>query len=50
MMNLDVSFTNVDDEDFHNLSEFCPNLYSLKMIGCVRITDGMAPYRLKILN
>lgn len=39
MQNLDLSYTDVQNEDLVKLAEFCPNLKVLKLIGCNNITD-----------
>lgn len=39
MQNLDLSYTDVNDEDLVKLAEFCPKLRVLKLVGCNNITD-----------
>eukprot|EP01111_Echinosteliopsis_oligospora_P007335 TRINITY_DN2220_c0_g1_i2.p1 TRINITY_DN2220_c0_g1~~TRINITY_DN2220_c0_g1_i2.p1 ORF type:complete len:469 (-),score=73.65 TRINITY_DN2220_c0_g1_i2:79-1485(-) len=36
---IDMSFTNISDDDLRFLSEFCPYLKTLKITGCTGITD-----------
>lgn len=40
LVTLDVSHTDVTDEDLANIAHFCPNLKHFRMSGCYDVTDA----------
>eukprot|EP00026_Physarum_polycephalum_P008050 Phypoly_transcript_08126.p1 GENE.Phypoly_transcript_08126~~Phypoly_transcript_08126.p1 ORF type:complete len:502 (-),score=85.25 Phypoly_transcript_08126:45-1481(-) len=44
MHTLDLSHSDVKDEDLRHLVEFCPNLRVLKLVSCTNLTDAGVTY------
>jgi len=40
LFTIDLSYTDITDEDVINLSTFCPNIKNVRINGCSEVTDG----------